>query len=150
MTSETAAFVRPYSPSWLDRLQGVLDRSRMPAWAWYLVVALLPIPLVLAADWASGAQPVGVILPFHVFLASLAGITLWYTHYLDGVAGRALDQMVPTLSVDASAIEMLRYRLTTMPALPTLIAASADTASRRRTRRWPTWRRSATATRGVP
>lgn len=123
MTSETAAFVRPYSPSWFDRLEAVLNRSRVPAWVWYTFGALLPVPLVLAADWASGVIPVGVILPFHVFLATLTSVALWYTHFLDGVASRAVDQVAPDLSVDKRGLELLRYELTTMPARPTLVLA---------------------------
>lgn len=123
MTSETAAFVRPYSPSWFDRLKGALERSRVPTRAWYALGALAPVPLALAADWASGEHPFGVVLPFHVFLAVLPATVLWFTHYLDRLAGRALDQMAPKLTVAARDLESLRYQLTTLPARPTLVLA---------------------------
>ena len=117
------AVARPYSPSWFDRLKGSIERSGRRWWAWYVIGAVLPVPIVLVTAWAAGMYPPGTIHPFHVFLAMIPAATLWYMHLLDRVAGRAHDQMAPNLAVDEAAAELLRYSLTTMPARPALVWA---------------------------
>jgi hypothetical protein len=73
--------------------------------------------------------PPGTIHPFHVFLAMLPAVMLWYMHLLDRVAERALAQMAPKLAADPESIERLTYSLTTMPARPALLLSVVGAAS---------------------
>lgn len=87
----------------------------------YLAAALVSALLIVLADWASGVFPIGTVNIFHVFLAILWAATLWFMHYLDRTAARALGQAAPMLNVSPAALDDLRYRLTAMPAIPVLV-----------------------------
>ena len=123
------AVARPYPPSWFDRLKGSIERSGRRWWAWYVVGAAIPVPIVAVVAWAAGMYPPGTFHPFHVFLAMLPAATLWYMHLLDRVAERAVAQMAPKLAAEPALIERLTYSLTTMPARPALLLGVVGAAS---------------------
>ena len=54
-----AGDVRPYAPSWVNRLIRAIDRLPGPAWPWYLVACLVSIPFSNAQAWLAGLQPQG-------------------------------------------------------------------------------------------
>ena len=97
VVSVSAPAVRPYAPSWIDRLAAALDRSPVPGRTFYIALVVVSIPIFLVADVLSGAFPLAQVLPFHVFLAALPVLTIWFTTYLDRTAERAFDQAVPVL-----------------------------------------------------
>lgn len=121
VVSVTSRGVRLYPPSWIDRLCAAVDRSRVPGWVVYSALALICIPVFVAADVLSRAFPLTQILPFHAFLAALPTLTIWFIDYLDRTAERALDRAIPVLKASPEEIELLRYELTTMPARTVLV-----------------------------
>lgn len=111
----------PYTPSWVDRLQDWVQRLPGPAWTAYAGLGLALFALDAAAKWSDGTYPAGFV-PWHLVLAFSGAYYLALMHYLDQGAGLALDHSRPALTGDEAFYETLRYRLTTLPARPTLLA----------------------------
>jgi hypothetical protein len=115
-----AQVARTYPPSWVDRLTGWVEGLPGPAWLYYAGVALVLILVRAAVGWSDGSYPVGTFFPVHVLDAGSILYWLCVLHYLDKVAASALANFRAVLTVDGAGYEELRYRLTTMPALPVL------------------------------
>jgi hypothetical protein len=114
-------FEQPYPPSWIDRLIDWVQRLPGHGWLFYLGVALVLVLARTIAAWSDGSLPVGTLFPAHVVLAITGAYLLFVLHYLDDMAGAALSDFRPVLTVDDAGYERLRYEITTMPARPTLI-----------------------------
>ncbi len=111
---------RPYSPSWVDAITGVIDRAPGPTWLAYLLLLLLACLTASTEGWIAGVSSFPAIDPWQAsygvyFIAPLAVI-----HYLDGVAGEAWDQFRPATNLVADAAARVRYELTVTPARPAL------------------------------
>jgi hypothetical protein len=108
----------------VDRLIDVVRRSSIPSWAIYASLALGMILLEVAVTWREGTFPsrFGLI---HVMLPVFAVAILPALHFFDASAARALAAARPALKVDERGYEDLRYRLTTRPAGPTVLAGAA-------------------------
>ncbi len=112
----------PYSPSWVDRLHMWVHRLPLRTWLFYMLIALLLVFGFAWVEWQTGQYPVGTLYPFHVLLFGASPYALALVHYLDCYAHRALTRFRPALIADAEREALLRYRLTTAPARPTMIA----------------------------
>jgi hypothetical protein len=82
-----------------------------------------------AVQWHQGAYPVGVLRPLHVFYAAQIAYLLALVHYLDKRADGALDRFRRAMKVSDKQYAELQYRLTTLPARPTLLASLAGAAA---------------------
>jgi hypothetical protein len=111
----------PYPPSWFDRVTAWVERLPGPAAAWYAGFAVGWWLLLSASKWADGSYPVGYVALYHLVFVATPVYTLAVMHWLDHVAGRALTDFRPVLAADAATAAHLRYRLTTLPALPALL-----------------------------
>jgi hypothetical protein len=107
-------FVPPYPPSAFDRLTDWVDRLPLPAWTTYLGIALTGVAFMAVLRLAGAVEPGGdytdfvtVIQPWFAFGAM---------HYLDRMAGAALDATRSLLRVSPEEQASLRYRLTNLPA----------------------------------
>lgn len=114
---------RPYAPSWIDHLCFRIDRLPGPSWlafvgAWAVLVL---IDVVLRAQGNGQSLPT----PFTLAYYATPIYVLWLMHTLDRLAGRALRQFYPALECDETTYRELRFRLTTMPARPVLLASVA-------------------------
>lgn len=109
-----------YPPSWVNRFTIWVERLPVPAWVFYVALWLVLYLIELATQWASGA--VGTFYPFHLFLAGAIPFNLGLIHYLDRTADAALSRFRPVLDCSDAEYAELRYRLTTLPARPTLLA----------------------------
>jgi hypothetical protein len=121
LASEEQAETRPYPPSWFDRFDDWVRGLPIPAWLFYLGVALVLVLIRTIAAWSDGSYPMGTFFPLHILNASSALYNLFVLHYLDDRAGAALSNFRPVLTVDDAEYERLRYQLTTMPARPVLL-----------------------------
>jgi hypothetical protein len=112
---------RPYSPSSFDRLMDAVEQLPLAYWATYLILFAIFSTLLHAAAWLDGTtspftlQPVFVLVPFRI------AAPLMLMTYLDRVAIDALAAFRPLLNPQENE-SRLRYQLTTMPALPALLA----------------------------
>ena len=115
--------VRPYPPSFMDRMTDWVRHLPIPSWLFYLGLFLALALIYSGIKWADGTYPVGTFIPFHLLsvLTPVYGIALF--HYLDNSAQAALDAFRATMQIDDVEYRLLRYRFTTLPPLPTVIAA---------------------------
>jgi len=115
---------RPYAPSFVDRITDWVRRLPIPSWLFYLGLSLALVLLYSGAKWIVGSYPVGTFFPFHVLgvLTSVYAIAL--LHYLDHEAQNALDDFRATIHINDAEYRLLSYRFTTLPVLPTIIAAA--------------------------
>lgn len=114
------AFVPPPSLSWVDRLTAWVERLPVPVWAFYAAAALGLVVIGWAWQASQGAYEVR---PTHVFIAVQPVVALALIHYLDRVAGRAFDRLLPALQVDRIHPAMARWHLTHLPPRSTGLAA---------------------------
>ena len=114
---------RPYAPSWLDRLNAWLGRLPGPSWAYYLGLWLVLVVTLVAVLWAEGVFAVGTLFPAQFFIPAMIVLFLGMTHYLDHRASAALETLRPALTVNEAEYSQAHYRLTALPALPTLLAS---------------------------
>jgi hypothetical protein len=119
--------VRPYSPSFVDRFTDWVRGLPIPSWFFYPALALTIVVLHASIKWLDGSFQVGEF----ALRILLADVTLPYTlavlHYLDDSAKEALDDFRPVMQIDDTEYMRLRYRFTTLPARPTLVAAAIGT-----------------------
>jgi len=124
---------RPYAPSWVDLLTDWVRRLPLPAWVFYLalglVLTLSYVPLILSSPiWTNGGLTLDSVVLYSVLNGMTGVYVLAFIHYLDNSAQAALARFRPVLTVDDAEYENLRYQLTTLPAVPTLIASCLGVA----------------------
>ncbi len=110
-----------YRPSWVDRLNDWVDRLPGPFWPWYLGAAAILFFAESLIQWSSGHIRSGVFFPFHAAAVGAPFYALWLMHYLDRKAESAFNRYLPAIDTARADPRQLRYRLTTKPALPTLL-----------------------------
>jgi hypothetical protein len=109
--------VPPYPPSWFDRLTAAIDRLPGPYWVPYLVAFLASLGLELVVvgrvgESVSSGVAFTISLPFYGF---------WLIHYLNRRAASSLQVFRSAFTGSESELEEVRWRLTTLPALPALV-----------------------------
>jgi hypothetical protein len=112
---------QPYPPSWIDRFTDWVDRLPGPNWLFYVGLGLFLYLVEVAIQWSTGAW--GQLYPFQFVYVNIIPYALALIHYLDHLADTTLHQFRPALTCSETDIAELRYRLTTMPPLPTLLAS---------------------------
>jgi hypothetical protein len=114
--------VRPYPPSFASQLLHADRLDRRVGWLLYGAVAFGALALELTVAWAEGTLPAraGVI---HVGLPVLAFAALPVLAFFNRIARRAMATARPVLVDDEVGYKTQYYRLTTLPAGPTLLAA---------------------------
>lgn len=115
--------VRPYPPSWLNHLNGWLRRLPGPSWTYYVGLWIVLVAIQVAILWGEGVFAVGTLFPVQFFIPAMLVLMLGMVHYLDRRASSALEILRPALTLDAEGYDQARYRLTTLPSLPTLLAS---------------------------
>lgn len=113
----------PYSPGWTDRLIGWIRNLPIPGWLFYLGVWLLLSAVETAVKWFDGTYPVGEYSAYHTLPQFTLVYALAMMQHLDQLASKALAHARPALNVDDSQYRQLLYRLTVLPARPTLLAS---------------------------
>jgi hypothetical protein len=113
---------RPYAPSWIDRFDAWVDRLPGPSWPYYLGLALVLFAAQAATLWLEGAFDIGALAVLG-FLTGMIAFFLILCHDLNARADSALATLRPILKADEKAYGELRYQVTTLPALPTLLAS---------------------------
>jgi hypothetical protein len=116
---------RPYPPSWVNHLTGWVARRQWSSWYCYLGLWLILVVVQIAVLWIEGAYPVGTIFPAQLFIPTMIALFLGMIQFLDSRAEAALMTLRPALTANEEAYNQLRYQLTTLPAVPTLLASIA-------------------------
>src|SRR5512133_1633508 len=110
----------PYAPSWFDHFTSWVNSLPGPWWAFYVGLWVVHAAALVAIKWLDGTYPVGEASLMHLELVADAVFPLAALHWLDNVARRTLHAFSPVLTADAAQQQQLEYRLTTLPAWPTL------------------------------
>jgi hypothetical protein len=122
---DAVADLPPFPASWVDRLFDWARSVSRPTWLVYLGIWFLLLLVFSILGWIEGAESLG---SFSMVAGDGAFFIVFYLvlmHYLDGVAGRSLDEFRPLLTLSELQIVRLRYELTTLPARNTWIAGAA-------------------------
>jgi hypothetical protein len=96
-----------------------------PIWAHYVGLWLSLSVILVLALWIEGVYPVGTVFPVQIFIPGMISLFLGMIHYLDRRADLALTRLQPALTAREAECEQLRYRLTTLPAWPSLLIGLA-------------------------
>lgn len=116
---------RPYKPSWIDRLTASINSLPLPAWLFYLMLAVpLTAAFIIVQAW-QGAYADSGFVAWHLFIPVQLIYGIAAIHYIDHVAEHALQRFRGVMIEDEQRYEQARYRLLTMPARPVLIAGVA-------------------------
>jgi len=113
-------FVRPYPPSWFDRVMAWVDRVPGSYVIWYSVFAVMIFALVTVSRLAAGVPAFGGDLGNRAFFSFMTVFPLFLLQYLNHTAGAAFSAFTPALQSPEEA-PLLRYRLTTAPAVPSIL-----------------------------
>jgi hypothetical protein len=124
-TASGAGRVRPYAPSWIDRLFDVMSALPGPTWLAYAVLVVPGVALANSALWLSGLRPWGSLDPSQVFWGAASVMIVAAAHHLRDLAGESFDRFRPALGSGAESPEAARYALTVMPAIPVAILSAA-------------------------
>lgn len=112
---ETSARVRPYAPSFADRLIQRLEQAPIPLWISFSVLALAHVVLFVAVQSWQGAYQQRGFHPWHIFIALQPWYPIVAIAYLDRVALESIQRFRRAMGGGQAASEQARYRLTTMP-----------------------------------
>ncbi len=114
---------RPYSPSWIDRINDWVEGLPGSSWMYYLGIWFLLLMIMSIVAWIEGALRTGTFLPAHAFVAAAIGIILTLFYYLDEWAGTALEKLRQALDVDEEEYQILHFKITTLPSGLTLLVS---------------------------
>jgi hypothetical protein len=117
--------LRPYPPSWVDRFTDWVARLPGPPSLVYLGIGLLLLVVQAVALWMEEAYSIGTLPPLSLFFAAVMPFFLAQFRLLDDTASAALATLQPILEVGEEEYSELHYRLTVLPAWPTLLAGLA-------------------------
>jgi hypothetical protein len=138
LNDTTGAGPFPYPPSWVDRLTGWVRGLPLPFWLVYLIPPLILFAAMTIINLADGSYSASYaagnttglykigpffVYPFHAVPELVAFYALALLHYLDDVAHSALRSFRSALHLDDAHFRTLDYRLTTLPARPTLLSS---------------------------
>lgn len=121
--SATVTPARPYRPSWLDTIFGLIANLPSPTWLAYLILIVPSVALSNSALWLSGLRPWGQIDPSQAFWGTATIAILAAAHHLRNVAGAAFDVFRPALGGAGGDPDAARYQLTVTPARSMLAIA---------------------------
>jgi len=118
----------PFRPSLVDRLNRWASKSTARAWVFYAALALGLILVQILVLWWTGGLGATELLPVVVFNGLATPFLLALLRLLDRQASAALDSVRGVFVSPELEFASLRYRLSTMPALPALLAGLLATA----------------------
>jgi hypothetical protein len=121
---QESVYRREYAPSWVDMLTGWVKGLPHRGWWLYLCAATLWLALQLGVAGAE-AGSFGWLRPANIAVVLLPFCLLAAIQYLDEAAATALASFRPALVVSEAEYQGIHYRLTTLPALPVLLASLA-------------------------
>lgn len=114
--------VRPYPPSWIDRLMQRTRRLPVPVPMVLIALWLILVAAVHMTVWHEGIlarwQLDGRVLLINTWIPYSLGLI----YYLERTAGEALTAFRPALGMGAHASASLRYEFTTLPMRGVLIS----------------------------
>ena len=114
------AFLPPYSPSWFDKVIALVETLPGSYVVWYGFFAVLLFALATLSRITAGQPPFGGDLANRAFSCFMSAFPAFLMHSLNRTAADAFAVFESAL-VSAQEAPLLRYRLTTAPAVPSLV-----------------------------
>ncbi|MDX1418126.1 MAG: hypothetical protein R3293_28250, partial [Candidatus Promineifilaceae bacterium] len=112
---ERAERYPPYPASVVDQFLAWVDRLRLPAWLFYLLLLVLLIIIFNSLAWIDGSLSFPTLEVYRSSVPVYPVASLALVHYLNRLARRALAAFRPALGVANSEYERLEYMLVTLP-----------------------------------
>ena len=114
--------LRPYPPSWIDRLLAWLDR--LPISILFVLIGLwiVLVTLIHITAWHQGIMTTGQLDARILVINTWIPYGLGFIFYLKKAANDALTAFRPALPLTDDAFDGLRYRFTVMPQRGVLIS----------------------------
>ncbi|NIM95663.1 MAG: hypothetical protein GTO18_18340 [Anaerolineales bacterium] len=110
-----------YKPSWFDRLQDNVDCLPGPSWLIYALFGVLLLGIDVLISWTESNGGELVIDPISILIIFQITYIFIFLDYLDKQAVKALKSLRPSLSVNSTLFERLKYQISTLPARQTLL-----------------------------
>lgn len=114
--------MKPYKPSFVNRLMEAIKRFPIPYWLTYLVLFFFHVLALHILSWIDGWVPPYAINPILLLFPLWLWGPLAIMTYLDRSSLEALQGFSPLLDIDEETMNRLKYALTTMPARPVIIS----------------------------
>lgn len=116
-------FLRPYAPSWVDKLTGWIDARPASALNYYLGFGAVLLLIQVASLVFEGDLPIKSFSIVHVYMSVAIPSFLALSHYFDNRAAQALESMQPGLKVSDEEFVDLKFQLTTLPSGTTILSS---------------------------
>jgi len=116
----SAPLVPPYPASWFDWVLTRVDRLPGHYLLWYGVLGVLTFALITLGRLAAGLPAFGGDLGNRAFASFMMAFLPFLMHYLNRTAAASFSAFTPALQTPEEG-PALRYRLTTAPAVPSLL-----------------------------
>jgi len=113
---QAAGEPRPYAPSFIDSLMGLVERLPGPYWLTYLALFVLQSSALHVLAWIDGWLPAYTFAPILLMFPLWLWGPLTIMSYLNSIAREALDSFRPLLDLDEQGLRRLQAEFTTMPA----------------------------------
>jgi hypothetical protein len=105
----------PYPAGVVDRFLGWVDRLRVPAWFFYLLLLAVLILIFNGLAWIDGTARLGTVELYRSSVPVYPVFVLALIQYLNRVARRSLAAFRPALGAIDKDYERLEYELVTLP-----------------------------------
>jgi hypothetical protein len=110
----------PYPPSWFDKLEVGIDKLPGHYLIYYGVFGML---IGILSSFSGGVE--GQLSgPFSATTRIFGGFLITYllamAHFLDRIAEAAIEKIKPSLDIDEATFQIVKYRLTNLPASMTI------------------------------
>lgn len=112
---------KPYAPSWIDRLLAWIDTLPIPPLGFFVLLYAFGLMAIHLALWMEGYLPWGTFHPPFLFDVIWIPYGLGYIYLMERAAVRSIHQFRPLLEVSDAEYDLIAYRFTTLPALPTFV-----------------------------
>lgn len=113
---------KAYRPSWVDLLTNWVNRLPGPAWSFYLGSAVLLFGLQVLSLWVEGFFESFSSEPAPIFISLATPYMLALINSFNRIASNAIKKMRPGMKASDEEFTHLEYQLTTLPAIPTILA----------------------------
>ena len=112
-----------YNPSWINRLINFVHGLKVPSPAFYIIIWIIFYAILTILRWNDEVYPTGTLNVSDLVMSATGIFFIALVQYLDQWAGKKLRLFRNSMTATEQEFDALVYRLSTLPAGPTLIAS---------------------------
>ena len=113
----------PYQPSWINRSINFVAGLKVPSPAFYIIVWIIFYSILTILRWNDGVFSTGTLNASDLVMSATGIFFIALIQYLDQWAGKKLGLFRNSMTTTEREFDALAYQLSTLPAVPTLIAS---------------------------